>query len=185
MNLDLLLLGWVHLMASLAAMAFGAAVLARPKGTAGHKTRGRIYAASMAATCLTALGICRRGVFFFPHWLAVAALITTAAGFAAAHFKIPRAGWIHVHLTCMLASLYILVGGVVNEAFLRVNFLRRLVPDFNSSPAVGMTHLCVMLLFAALIGYFNVAVLVRGRAMRGASLGSLARPALPYNSDLP
>jgi uncharacterized membrane protein len=171
MNLDLLPLGWVHLMASLAAMVFGAAVLARPKGTADHKARGRIYAVSMAVMGLTALGIYRLGMFFFPHWLAVAALIIVAAGFAAAHFKVPRAAWIHVHLTCMLASLYLLVGGAVNEAFLRVNFLRRLAPDLNSSPAVGMTHLCVMVLFAALIGYFNVIVMLRGRAsLRGGAV---------------
>jgi hypothetical protein len=35
-----------------------------------------------------------------------------------------RHGWV-------VASLYILVGGAVNEAFLRVNFLGRLAPDFN------------------------------------------------------
>jgi uncharacterized membrane protein len=171
MNLDLLPLGWVHLMASLAAMVFGGAVLARPKGTADHKARGRIYAVSVAVMSLTALGIYRLGMFFFPHWLAVAALIIVAAGFGAAHFKVPRAAWIHVHLTCMLASLYLLVGGAVNEALLCVNFLRRLAPDLNSSPAVGMTHLGVMVLFAALIGYFNVIVMLRGRAsLRGGTV---------------
>jgi uncharacterized membrane protein len=167
MNLDLMPLGWVHLMASLAVMVFGAMVIARPKGTADHKACGRIYAVSMAVMSLTALGIYRLGMFFFPHWLAVAALILIAAGFGAAHFKMPRAAWIHVHLTCMLASLYLLVGGAVNEAFLRVNFLRRLVPDFNSSPAVGMIHLCVTVLFAALIGYFNVVVMLRARTSLG------------------
>jgi uncharacterized membrane protein len=167
MDLDLLPLGWVHFLASLAAMAAGAIVLMRPKGTALHKARGGIYVAAMVVTSLTALGIYRRGVFFFPHWLAVAALIITAAAIAAAHFKVPKAGWVHMHLTCMVTSYYLLVGGVVNEAFLRVNFLRRLVPDFNSSAAVGMTQFAVMLLFAALIGYFNVAVALRTRSMRG------------------
>jgi uncharacterized membrane protein len=167
MNLDLLPLGWVHLLASFAAMATGAAVLMRPKGTADHKSRGRIYVAAMAVTSLTALGIYRRGEFFFPHWLALAALIITAAGIAAAHFKVPRTGWIHLHLTCMVASFYLLIGGAVNEAFLRVNFLRRLVPDFNSSFAVGMTQLSVMLLFAALIGYFNIAAALRARYAHG------------------
>lgn len=58
-------------------------------------------------------------------------------------------------MTCMLASVYILVGGGVNEVFLRVNVLRRLVPSLNS-PIVGMTHLAVMVSFAMLIVYFNV-----------------------------
>ena len=160
-------------------MAAGAIVLMRPKGTALHRARGGIYIAAMAVTSLTALGIWRRGVFFFPHWLAVAALIITAAAIAAAHFKIPRAGWMHVHLTCMVTSYYLLIGGAVNEAFLRVNLLRRFVPDFNSSAAVGVTQFAVMLLFAALIGYFNVAIALRARGMRGiASRGEAARQGL-------
>jgi len=42
----------------------------------------------------------------------------------------------------------------VNEVFLRVNFLRRLVPNLNS-PLVGLTHSVVIVLFVVLIGYFN------------------------------
>jgi uncharacterized membrane protein len=157
MNLDLLPLGWVHFLASVAAIALGLLVLVRPKGTAVHRMRGRMYAAAMALTCVTALGIYRTGSFFFPHWFAVAALIVTAAGVAAAHWKIPRTGWRHLHPTCMLASLYILIGGGVNELFLRVSFLRRLAPGFDS-PVIGATHLAVMLLFALLIVHVNVAL---------------------------
>ena len=118
---------------------------------------------AILVTSLTALGIYRLGIFFSAHWFAVAALITTTVGFTAVHFRIPRGGWVHLHLTCMLASFYILIGGAVNEIFLRVNFLRRLVPNLNS-PAVGMTHLAVMLLFAVLIAYFNAATLMRSHA---------------------
>jgi len=115
---------------------------------------------ALLVTSITALGIFRTGVFFFAHWFAVAALIAIAAGITAAHFKIPPAGWIHLHLTCMLVSLYILIGGGVNEVFLRVNFLRQLIPNFNS-PLVGMAHFAVMIFFAGLIAYFNAAILIR------------------------
>src|SRR5580704_19433843 len=91
----------------------------------------------------------------FPTGLLSPRFLTTSLGFAAAHFKVPRIGWVHVHLTCMLASVYILVGGGVNEVFLRVNVLRRLVPSLNS-PIVGMTHLAMMISFAMLIIYFNL-----------------------------
>jgi uncharacterized membrane protein len=168
MNLDLFPLGWVHLLASLVAMAIGAILLVRPKGTPVHKARGRIYAAAMAVTCLTALGIYRLGVFFFAHWFAVAALIVTAAGIAAAHFKIPRAGWMHVHLTCMVASCYILIGGAVNEVLVRATFLRRLVPDFNLPRAIAVTQFAVLLLFILLIVYFNIAALLRRPLRAGA-----------------
>jgi uncharacterized membrane protein len=139
MNLDLLPVGWVHLAASLLALAAGILVLLRPKGTPVHKRRGRIYVLSLLVTNVTALGIYRRGIFFFPHWLAIAALVLMTAGVLAARVKRPRRAWLHVHLTCQLASLYILVGGGVNEAFLRVVALHQLAPTLNSQ-AVRLTH---------------------------------------------
>ena len=166
MNLDLFPLGWVHLVASLAALAVGMLVVLRPKGTPVHKRRGRVYALTLLVTSLTALGIYRRGIFFFPHWLAIATLIVDA-GVLAAHFKMPRKAWLHLHLTCLLTSLYILVGGGVNEMFLRVDALRRLAPTLNS-PVVGLTHLGVIIVFLALAGYFNAMVLGRSRMRRRA-----------------
>jgi uncharacterized membrane protein len=165
MNLDLYPLGWVHLVVSLAALAVGMLVVLRPKGTGVHKRRGRVYALTLVVTSVTALGIYRRGIFFFPHWLAIAAIIVTTAGVLAAHFKIPRKAWLHLHLTCLLTSLYILVGGGVNEVFLRVDILRPLAATLNS-PAVGLTHLGVIIVFLSLIGYFNVMVLRRSRTTR-------------------
>ena len=146
MNLDLFPLGWVHFVASLAALAVGMLLVLRPKGTPVHKRRGRVYALTLVATSITALGIYRRGVFFFPHWLAIAALIVVTVGVLAAHFKVPRRAWLHVHLTCLLTSLYLLVGGGVNEVFLRVDILRQLAPSLNS-PIVGLTHLAVQVFF--------------------------------------
>jgi uncharacterized membrane protein len=169
MNLDLLALGWVHFIASLVALAVGALVLLRPKGTPVHRLRGRIYVVATLVTSITALGIYRLGGFFFAHWFGVAALIAITVGITAAHFKIPRSGWMHLHLTCMLVSFYILIGGGVNEVFLRVNFLRQLIPSLNS-PVIGMTHFAVMLFFAGLIAYFNTATLMRLRATRRAPL---------------
>jgi uncharacterized membrane protein len=170
MNLDLLPVGWVHLLASLAAMVVGGAMLVRPKGTAAHKARGRVYVAAMAVTNLTALGIYRNGVFFSAHWFAVCALILTAVGLAAGYFKIPRSGWVHVHLTAMVASFYILIGGAVNEVFLRVAVFRRLVADFGSPATVGMTQFVVMAVFAVLIAHFNIVVMLRARAGRAPPL---------------
>jgi hypothetical protein len=67
-----------------------------------------------------------------------------------------------------LTSLCILVGVGVNEVFLRVDILRRLAPTLNS-PAVGLTHLGVDIVFLSLIGYFNVMVLRRSRTQRHVS----------------
>ena len=94
-----------------------------------------------------------------------AVLIRGAAGsgkssLAFAHFKQPR-GWMHLHLTCMVASYYMLIGGGVNEVFFRVHALQRIVPDVLNSPIVGRTHFAVQVFFVILIAYFNAALLLR------------------------
>jgi uncharacterized membrane protein len=180
MNFDLFPLGWLHIVASLAALATGILILLRPKGTRAHKRRGRVYAATVLVTSVTALGIYRLGIFFFPHWLAIAALIVTMLGVLAAHFKIPQKGWLHLHLTCLLTSLYILVGGGVNEVFLRVDVLHRLAPTPNS-PMVGLTHRGVMIFFLALIGYFNALALGASRGRRWAPPDEAAASAASLN----
>jgi hypothetical protein len=65
----------------------------------------------------------------------------------------------------LLTSLYIVVGGGINEVFLRVDLLRRLAPALNSL-AVGLTHLGVIIVFLALIGYFNAVLLRESRKKR-------------------
>jgi uncharacterized membrane protein len=155
MNLDLIPLGWVHVLASLGAIAAALLILFRTKGTPTHRRRGRVYVALILVTSGTALGIYRLGIFFFPHWFAIASLVTTAIAFAAAHFKRPRVGWVHIHLTMMLTSIYILIGGGINEVYLRVGVLRRLSGGLNS-PMVGNTHIANMLIFLALIVWFNI-----------------------------
>jgi uncharacterized membrane protein len=165
-NLNLFPLGWVHFIASLAALAVGALVLLRTKGTSVHRRRGQIYALAVVASGITALGIYRQGGFMFAHWLGIAVAIVTLVGVAAAHWRIPRVGWVHLHLTCMLVSFYILIGGAVNEVFMRVGVLHRLVPNLDS-PVVGTTHEVVRLVFYGLIAYFNVVIFIRSRAPQG------------------
>jgi uncharacterized membrane protein len=156
MNLDLSALGWVHTFACLCALAAGGVLLGGPKGTARHRSVGRLYLVSMLVTNVTALGIYRNGVFFFPHWFAVAALIAITIGFVCVRLHRPRAYWRNAHLTCMVASYYMLIGGGVNEVYLRTNVLHALAPDVLHSPLVGTTHVVVMIIFATLIAYFNV-----------------------------
>jgi len=66
-----------------------------------------------------------------------------------------------IYILAMIASYYLLMGGGVNEAYIRIDALRRLVPDPLNSPLVGMTHFSVMIFFALLIASFNTALLLR------------------------
>jgi uncharacterized membrane protein len=163
MNLDMSSLGWVHTAACLCALAIGAMVLVSRKATPRHRTLGRTYLVSMLVTNITALGIYQRGVFYFPHWFAVAALVAITIGFVCVRLHRPRAYWRNAHLTCMVASYYMLIGGGVNEVFLRVHALHALAPDVLNSRLVGMTHFAVMIIFATLIAYFNVRYWSRAR----------------------
>ncbi len=155
MNLDLSLLGWAHSLACLAALAFGPAAFLQRKGRAPHIALGRGYLVAMLAVNATALGIYRRHIFWFPHWFAVAALACLALAYVAVRLKRPRRGWVHLHLTGMLASYYVLVGGGVNEVYLRVDALRPLVAATHGA-VVGITHMIVIATFAALIAAVNL-----------------------------
>lgn len=171
MKLDLSLLGWVHTAGCLCALALGAKVLIGQKGTSWHRLFGHLYLASMLVINLTALGIYRRGMFYFPHWFAVAALAAITVGFLCARFRYPARYWVHLHLTSMVTSYYILIGGGVNEVFLRINWLHAIAPDVPGSPAVSFAHAAVFMAFVMLVAYFNFRLLSRRpqrRPARGA-----------------
>ncbi|MFI4933826.1 MAG: hypothetical protein ACHP7N_04355 [Caulobacterales bacterium] len=162
MNLDLSVLGWIHSTSCLAALALGPAAFFQRKGGDAHRGYGRAYLIAQLAVNVTAFGIYRRHMFWFPHWFAVAALICIALAYAAVRFKRPRRGWIHVHPTGMLASYYVLIGGGVNEVYLRVQALRAVVIETRGA-VIGMTHFAVVLFFVVLI--LTVNAFVAGRRL--------------------
>ncbi len=120
----------------------------------------------MLVTNVTALGIYRTGVFFFPHWLAVVTLAVIAVGYWAVSMRSIRR-WLLVHITCMTVSYYMLVGGAVNEAFLRIDVLQPYYPQGMPSPVFGMVHSVVGVGFVVLL----VALLRRQRQWLWEPLG--------------
>jgi uncharacterized membrane protein len=165
LELDLSLVGWMHTVVCIAAMAAFVPVMLSRKGGRRHRTFGRVYSLAYVAVCATSLGIYSQQRFWFPHWLAIGGLVVLVIGYLAARLK-PR-GWRYIHLSAMLVSAYNLFGGAVNEAYLRVPSLRRLAGDnLMTSPLVGMTHAFVMLVFVLLIGGYVAASIVN-HARRG------------------
>ncbi|WP_396593055.1 hypothetical protein [Brevundimonas sp. R86498] len=165
MNLDLVPLGWVHSLACFIALAAGAYVFATPKGTGRHRQVGQVFVISQLVLNLTALGIYQVGSFFFPHVLAIVTLVLIAAGWGSARLIRRHGVWKHVHLSSMILSYYLLIGGGVNEVFLRIDAMRDLVSR-QGGQIIGMTHAVVMLVFLVLLLGWNAAELVRSLLRR-------------------
>lgn len=120
------LVGPLHLAAALLALVSGAWVLWRPKGTAGHRRVGRVYAGSMLAMNATGLPIYRLTGSFGPfHVAALASLGTLLAGIAPAWRRRP-ARWLERHYFFMAYSYLGLLAAAVAEAGTRVSAVRAL-----------------------------------------------------------
>lgn len=124
---DISLLGWIHTLVCIAALALGAMALVLRKGSRHHRRAGYGYVAAMIAANATALGL-YVPIFGMPtfnrfHWMAIAAIVLVIAGAAAARRQ-RHAVAAYAHPLLMLASYELLVGALINEAFLRVGVLR-------------------------------------------------------------
>jgi len=155
MGLELSFLGRVHSLCCIAALVLGGINLARPKGTEVHRRVGQAYLLAILAVGITGLGIYSQNRFFFPHWLAVITMVLAALAYLFAHFGWPAQVWLRGHFTCTVLTYYLLVGGGVNEAFLRINALRQLSGAFPS-PLIGMTHLLLLTLTALALAWLNI-----------------------------
>lgn len=127
-------IGWIHTIACVAALVFGAMNLIASKGTPRHRWRGTAYAASMVIAMLLSLAIFRFDipvvadkaegpeVFGLFHWLAIAAILLTLLGYYAASRQ-ERGFWAYTHPIAMTLSYSLLAGGLVDELFARVTAL--------------------------------------------------------------
>jgi uncharacterized membrane protein len=160
MNLDLVPLGWIHSLACLVALAAGAFVFVTPKGTRQHRQVGLTFIISQIVLNVTALGIYQLGQFFFPHVLAIITLVLIAVGWGAGRLIRHHSGWRFVHLSSMILSYYMLIGGGVNEVYLRIDALKAIL-NREGPQLIGMTHGVVMLVFLVLLLAWNGAEIVR------------------------
>lgn len=170
---DIIFLGWVHVAPTIVALIAGAWNLCLPKGTALHRKVGLAYVWSMIAASVSSFAIYRfdiahfapfqagPNVFGFFHWLAVAALVLVLAGWYAARHQKRGAFWSYLHPTAMLLSYYDLIGGGINEVFLRVNVLHVIAAaaarpgtPVARSPVIGEVQTAAMAATLLLIVYF-------------------------------
>jgi uncharacterized membrane protein len=140
-------IGWIHMLASVLALVAGAAALAALKGTREHDWRGQIYVYALIASCLTAFGIYSTASFGVFHWMAVATLVVVGVGrMAASRQAIGR--WAYVHPAAMILSYYSVVGGALNEAFVRIDGFREL-----GWPVLGIAQAVLAVIFLVLLAF--------------------------------
>lgn len=151
-------IGWIHTIACMAALVLGAWNIAARKRTAAHRRHGTWYAVTMIIAMISSFAVYRFdlpvvprpnstiGGFGIFHWLSVATLVSTLIGYYGASRQ-RRGFWAYAHPVAMMVSYYLLIGGLINELFVRVNVLRpfafvvvngRMI--FGSTPAVEITH---------------------------------------------
>lgn len=116
------ILGQTHLAASLLALATGAVVLLRSKGTRSHRRLGWVFAASMLVLNVSALRIYRLTGTFGPfHVAALISLASLLAGVWAAWRRKPNdRSWLPRHYYFMSWSYLGLVAAAVAEVATRV-----------------------------------------------------------------
>ena len=95
------MLGSLHWICASAALLLAAAVFARRKGTASHRTLGWIYVACMLILNAAALGVYQiTGIWGPFHWLALVSLATLCAGMLPAIRRSAgrwQTGWLGYH----------------------------------------------------------------------------------------
>lgn len=146
--MELTAIGWLHTLACCYALYAGALALWRHKGGAAHRIIGTRYLYAMTLANLTALGVYRLGGFTVFHVMATATLASLAIAFASARWRAPGRHWLRIHLTAIVFSYYMLVGGLVNELFVRV-------PALQGERALsGIVQSLAMVAFLMLLAYF-------------------------------
>jgi uncharacterized membrane protein len=93
-----------HLLAAVAALLVGAAVLLVPKGTRTHRAIGTVYVLALVLVNLAALSLHRESTFGVFHALAVASLVTIAVGLSPLLLGKRSAPVIATHAYCMTWS---------------------------------------------------------------------------------
>jgi uncharacterized membrane protein len=146
----MLTLGRVHFASALLALAAGAWVLWRPKGTATHRRVGWTYAVSMLVLNVTALLIYRLTGTFGPfHVAALASLGTLTAGIVPVWRRRPAGKWLEYHYFFMAYSYLGLIAAAVAETSSRVEAIQ----SFAGGPTPA---------FWAIVALVSIAVMVVG-----------------------
>jgi uncharacterized membrane protein len=181
-------IGWLHTLAATAAILIGAVLIFGPKGTPWHRFAGRWYVYTMIAANALSFGVYHFDIVgFVPfnagpnrfglfHWESLFTLFFLLLGwYATLHQR--RAIWAYLHPVTMLITYYMLIGGLVNELFVRVPFIRAVAMaqlhgqgNPARAPVAGTTQGAVMLGFIVVLIWFITKVALYRRNLRMAAV---------------
>lgn len=140
----------IHVVSAALSILFGGWILIKEKGSKRHKKVGLFYFIAMLLNNSTALMIYNAfGEWFFPHWLAVVALVVIIPGYYISKVK-NKPYALKIHIVAMVVSYYLLIGGAINEAFLHIPYLSQFLLVENPSP-LDICHLIALVFFVLLI----------------------------------
>jgi len=179
------LVGWLHTLASLFALAAGAYVLVRAKGSAVHRLVGKVYVAAMVVAGITVFWIYKFDIQFVPfkvgpnifglfHYESVFTLVLVALAFLTAsrqRLAFPA----YAHPIAMVMSYYMLVAGLINELVVRVLPLRHIAEaqlagaamNVAQSPLARAIQMTNRLVFLLVLAWFIVKVALSRRRAAG------------------
>jgi len=136
-------LGWIHMYFAFTAIASGAIVVLRRKGTMTHRRIGYAYVISMIGLNVTALMIYRLTGYFGPfHGAAIVSLATILAGAVVAIRR--RPDWVRKHYLWMTYSYVGLLAATASEVLTRI-------PSAPFWGVVGLASIAVFVVGARVI----------------------------------
>jgi uncharacterized membrane protein len=189
------LFGWIHTLASVLALAAGAFVLFRAKGTRLHRLFGKIYAGALLVAGFTVFRIYHFDIQFVPfkagpdifglfHWQTVVTLVVLLLALFSARRQ-RQAFFAYAHPIAMLVTYYMVIAALVNELFVRVTPLRLFAEgqlqgaaaNPAQAPIARIVQMGARIGFLLLLVWFVAKVVrQRGARARGASLRPAAAP---------
>ena len=142
-------IGLIHLIASMAALVFGTAVLMMTKGTKMHIRTGYFYVASMVILLVTAFMLYnlfgKWGIF---HYFAVVSTFTLLLGMMPIFMRNQIKNWAYLHFSFMYWSVIGLYGAFVSEMMTRI-------PEVPFFGMVGLATAGVMVVGGIVFGFYK------------------------------
>lgn len=139
------MLGTIHVVFAVTAIAAGGAMFLMKKGGRSHRTLGYLYSAALLLVNLSALSVYHDSEGPGPfHILALVSLFTLSAGILSAFFRKPKTAWMSRHAYFMSWSYVGLVAAGVGQ-------LATAVSELPGVVAVGAPSVVIVLVGGALI----------------------------------